>query len=222
MNEKNEKENKPKDDTILYKPEKKKKEKKEKKQKGQKKKHPKLRMFFKVVFVMILLLFVIISGILGAIVYRCIWGDWAISKDDLTIEYENSTMYDKDGNVVAVLTGNENREIISKDEMSQYIPKAFISIEDERFEEHNGVDWYRTLGAFATFMSHSGESSFGGSTITQQVVKNVTGERDDSALAGAIRKIKEIVRAYEVENMLSKDQILELYLNLIPLRWRRK
>lgn len=126
-------------------------------------------------------------------------------------------MYDKDGNVVAVLTGNENREIISKDEMSPYIPKAFISIEDERFEEHNGVDWKRTLGAFMTFMTHSGESSFGGSTITQQVVKNVTGESDDSALAGAMRKIKEIVRAYEVENMLSKDEILELYLNLIPL-----
>ena len=126
-------------------------------------------------------------------------------------------MYDKDGNVVAVLTGNENREIISKEDMSQYIPKAFISIEDERFEEHHGVDWYRTLGAFVTFITHKGESSFGGSTITQQVVKNVTGEDDNSMFAGAMRKIKEIVRAYQVEDKLSKDQILELYLNLIPL-----
>lgn len=136
---------------------------------------------------------------------------------ELTIRYENTTMYDKDGNVVATLTGDETREIISKEEMSPYIFKAFISIEDERFEEHSGVDWYRTLGAFVTFITHSGESSFGGSTITQQVVKNLTGEKDSSALDGALRKIKEIVRAYQVENVLSKDQILELYLNLIPL-----
>lgn len=80
-----------------------------------------------------------------------------------------------------------------------------------------GVDWKRTLGAFFTFITHSGESSFGGSTITQQVVKNVTGEDENSAIEGALRKIKEIVRAYQLENKLSKDQILELYLNLIPL-----
>lgn len=213
------KEDKKADDTIMYKPIKSPKQKKpkEKKQKGEKKKHPKLKMFFKVLLVMIILSVVIVGGILGAIVYRCIWGDWAIDEKELTIKYENSTMYDKDGNAVAVLTGDENREIISKEEMSEYLPKAFISIEDERFEEHNGVDWKRTLGAFMTFATHSGESSFGGSTITQQVVKNVTGEDDNSALEGALRKIKEIVRAYEVENMLSKDQILELYLNLISL-----
>lgn len=217
VEKKEDKKNDEKEATVIYKPAKVKKEKKEKKAKGEKKKHPKLKMFFKVLLVMIILSVVIVGGILGAIIYRCIWGDWAISKDELTIKFENSTMYDKDGNVVAVLTGNENREIISKDEMSPYIPKAFISIEDERFEEHNGVDWKRTLGAFMTFLTHSGESSFGGSTITQQVVKNVTGENEDSALEGAMRKIKEIVRAYEVENMLSKDEILELYLNLIPL-----
>lgn len=226
MSQKDEKENKAEkkennkaDETIMYKPIKSPKQKKpkEKKQKGEKKKHPKLKMFFKVLLVMIILSVVIIGGILAAIVYRCIWGDWAIEEEKLTIKYQNSVMYDKDGNVVAVLTGDENREIISKDEMSGYLPKAFISIEDERFEDHNGVDWKRTLGAFMTFATHSGESSFGGSTITQQVIKNVTDERENSAFEGALRKIKEIVRAYQLESMLSKDQILELYLNLIPL-----
>lgn len=101
--------------------------------------------------------------------------------------------------------------------MSPYLEKAFISIEDERFEEHHGVDLKRTLGAFVTFITHSGESSFGGSTITQQVVKNLLDERDDSGIAGALRKIKEMSRAYQVEDMLSKSQIIELYLNLIPL-----
>ena len=208
--------NKTSDNTVMYKPVKTKKV-KEAKEPKQKKKHPKLKKFIKVILVMGLILAVAVGGVLAAIIYRCIWGDWAIAEDALEIKYENSIMYDKDGNVVATLRGNENREIISKDEMSEYLPKAFISIEDERFEEHNGVDWKRTIGAFVTFITHSGESSFGGSTITQQVVKNVTGEDENSAIEGALRKVKEIVRAYQVENKLSQDQILELYLNLIPL-----
>ena len=211
--EEKEKANKTSDNTVMYKPIKSKKAREPKK----KKKHPRLKRFIKVVFVMGLIVAVTVGGILAAIVYRCIWGDWALDETTLDIKYENSKMYDKDGNIVATLRGNENREIISKDEMSEYIPKAFISIEDERFEEHSGVDWKRTLGAFATFITHKGESSFGGSTITQQVVKNVTGEDENSAIEGALRKIKEIVRAYQVEDKLSKDQILELYLNLIPL-----
>ncbi len=101
--------------------------------------------------------------------------------------------------------------------MSAYLSKAFISIEDERFEEHHGVDWKRTMGAIFKFATNGGESSYGGSTLTQQIVKNLTNERDDSGIAGALRKIKEITRAYQVEEILSKDQVMELYLNLIPL-----
>lgn len=211
---------KQKDETIMYQPIQKPKNKNSKEKKTtnkQKKKHPKLKLFLKVMLVMIILTIVIVGGIFSAILYRCIWGDWALNEDEITIKYENTTVFDKNGKVVAMLSGSENREIISKEEMSPYLFKAFISIEDERFEIHNGVDWYRTLGAFATYITHKGESSFGGSTITQQVVKNLTDEKDDKGLAGALRKIKEITRAYQVENILSKDQILELYLNLIPL-----
>ncbi len=209
-----EKNNNDKENTVIYKPVSKKKKNKNKK----KKKHPKLRLVLKIILVLLILLIVIGAGIFAAILYRCIWGDWAISEEDLTISYENSTIYDINGDVIAILSGDENREIISKDEMSEYLFDAFISIEDERFEEHNGVDWKRTLGALFTFAVNGGESSYGGSTITQQLVKNLTGEDDDTALEGALRKIKEIVRAYQVETILSKDQILELYLNLIPLR----
>ncbi len=190
-----------------------------KKNKGSKKrkKHPKLRMFFKIIFIIFILLFVIGAGIGAALVYRCIWGDWAITEKELDIQFQNSKMYDKNGNVIAVLTGEENREIISKDQMSEYLPKAFIAIEDRRFESHHGVDWKMTLGAFTSFLTHAGESSYGGSTLTQQVVKNLTQENECSGIDGALRKVKEIVRAYEVENILSKDQIVELYMNLIPL-----
>lgn len=133
------------------------------------------------------------------------------------ISYSNSTIVDSDGNVLATLNAKENRKILTKSEMGDYLPKAFVSIEDERFYKHHGVDIKRTGAAVVTFVFHKGESSFGGSTITQQLVKNVTNEKDDSGTAGAIRKVKEMIRAYQVENILSKDQILELYMNLIFL-----
>ena len=185
--------------------------------KAKKKRHPKLRLLIKIILILFLLCIVIGGGILGAILYRCIWGDWALQKETLNISYLNSTIYDKNGDVIGTLSGSENRQIISKEEMSPYLFDAFISIEDERFETHDGVDWKRTLGAILSFATHKGESNYGGSTITQQVIKNLTDEREDSGIEGALRKIKEIVRAHQAEDYLSKDQILELYLNLIPL-----
>lgn len=99
--------------------------------------------------------------------------------------------------------------------MSEYLPKAYVAIEDERFYEHSGIDIWRTAYATVTYVLHGGKSSFGGSTITQQVIKNITQEKDNKALAGVMRKVKEISKAIQVEQYLSKDQILELYLNLI-------
>lgn len=97
--------------------------------------------------------------------------------------------------------------------MAEYLPKAFIAIEDERFYNHLGIDVKRSLAATATYILNRGSSSFGGSTITQQVVKNLTKESERSWQ----RKVKEWARAYYLEKDLSKDQILELYLNLVFL-----
>jgi len=141
---------------------------------------------------------------------------FALSREDLLLSNANTVVYDKDGNVIAELSGSENRRIISLDQMSEYLPKAFVAIEDERFYEHKGVDIKRTLAATGTYI-FKGDSSFGGSSITQQLIKNVTNERDNSGSAGVERKIKEMSRAYQVEKMLSKDEILSLYLNIIPL-----
>ena len=95
--------------------------------------------------------------------------------------------------------------------MPDYLPKAFISIEDERFYQHEGVDIKRTLKATYTYIINKGNSPFGGSTITQQLVKNLTEEREDTWE----RKVREMARAYYIEQEMSKEQILELYLNLI-------
>ena len=137
--------------------------------------------------------------------------DFAITAEELIISTSNSVIVDSEGNVTSNLSGDEKRQIISIEEMSPYLPKAYIAIEDERFREHNGVDLKRTAYAIFTYVTHGGSSSFGGSTITQQLVKNATGEDDDSP----IRKIKEWVKAYKVEQIMTKDQILETYLNII-------
>lgn len=188
-----------------------------KKNKKGKNGYPKLKKAIKIIAITLLLLIVIGAGIGIGILYRLIHGDWAFTEEDLIIAYSNSVIYDKEGNLIAELAGDENRQIISKSDMSKYLFEAFVSIEDERFYDHSGVDLKRTLGATATYLFRGGESSYGGSTITQQVVKNLTGDKENSSWAGALRKVKEMVRAYQVEKILSKDQILELYLNLIPL-----
>ncbi len=89
---------------------------------------------------------------------------------------------------------------------------AFVSIEDKRFFSHDGVDWKRTAGASLNYFLNFREE-FGGSTITQQLIKNVT-EKDDYSFQ---RKIQEILWALDLETKMSKEEILENYLNIINL-----
>lgn len=113
------------------------------------------------------------------------------------------------------LHGNENRIWVPIENVPQNLIDAFVSIEDERFYTHTGVDWKRTTGAFLN--SIPGVELYstrqGGSTITQQLIKNLTNDKEKSAT----RKLREITRALSIEKMLSKDEILEAYLNTISL-----
>lgn len=88
---------------------------------------------------------------------------------------------------------------------------AFVAIEDKRFFEHDGVDWRRTFGAFVGMITNN--STFGGSTITQQLVKNIT--KDDDRKAS--RKVREIMRARYLEGEYAKEVILECYMNTIAM-----
>ena len=90
---------------------------------------------------------------------------------------------------------------------------AFVAIEDKSFLDHNGVDWKRTFAAFVNEFLPISSSRFGGSTITQQLVKNLTDDRSQKAS----RKVREIMRARYLEDNYSKDTILECYLNTIPM-----
>ena len=108
--------------------------------------------------------------------------------------------------------GDEKKKSnISYDEMPDNLKNAYVAIEDERFYSHHGVDIKRTASAIFNYVIHFGSSSFGGSTITQQLVKNLTGDNTDSVF----RKVKEWWKAWLLETTLSKEEILEGYLNII-------
>ena len=140
-----------------------------------------------------------------------------INADDYTMNLSSIIYYqDKDsGEWVEYQTvyGDENRIWVDFDEMPDALWQAAVAIEDHRFFEHNGVDWTRTASATLNFFTGS-RATFGGSTLTQQVLKNMTG--DDGNTIN--RKVREIFRALEFEKKnYTKWEILEMYLNTIYL-----
>jgi len=181
--------------------------------KSKKKSHEKLKTFFKILLIIFLLLCVIGAGIVAAMFFGVFGDEFEITKDELKIGASNSVVVDSSGTVIANLSGDEKRKIITLEDMSEYLPKAYVAIEDERFYKHSGVDFKRTGGAIIHKLTGSG--SYGGSTITQQLVKNITKDDESAGMAGIFRKVKEWAKAYQVERMISKDQILELYLNIL-------
>ena len=136
--------------------------------------------------------------------------------NSITTLSEASYFYDNNGELMDSLNSEIQRTVISYDEMPQYLKDAIVSIEDQRFYKHNGIDVRRIVGSFVTDVKKivRGDTSFhGGSTITQQLLKNTILQNEDSAIE---RKIKEIYTALELEKNLSKDEILCQYLNTIP------
>lgn len=118
---------------------------------------------------------------------------------------------DSDGKQIELLRlhGTENRIWVDLDEIPQNMRDAFIALEDKRFEDHKGVDWKRTIGVMIV-PSYKGQ---GGSTITQQLVKNITGNNEVTF----VRKYNEILTALNLEKNYDKDEILEAYLNTLYL-----
>ncbi|HOV41831.1 MAG TPA: biosynthetic peptidoglycan transglycosylase, partial [Oscillospiraceae bacterium] len=119
--------------------------------------------------------------------------------------------YDKEGKEVEIqrISRDENRIPVDISKVPDYVKMAFVCIEDERFFEHKGVDFKRTFAAFANMFLNFYKSQQGGSTITQQLVKNITRD-DDRSIP---RKIREIFTAMNLEKNYTKTDILEAYLN---------
>ena len=157
---------------------------------------------------------IICSSVLFVYGYSIVHGDVVFNLDDeASSQNQTSFIYGYDDNNEPVeitrLHGEENRIWLDIDDMTPYLSKAFIATEDERFEKHHGVDWIRTIGVMVK-PTNSGQ---GGSTITQQLIKNLTDENDVTF----VRKFNEILSALNLEKHYSKDQIMEAYLNTIYL-----
>ena len=113
--------------------------------------------------------------------------------------------------VLKQLKTDVQRIPVSIDKIPQHVRNAFVYTEDERFYLHDGVDYKRTFSAFLNMFIHFYDSEQGGSTITQQLIKNLTGDDEKTPQ----RKIREIFAAMQLEKTYSKDEILEEYLNFI-------
>lgn len=122
-----------------------------------------------------------------------------------------STVYDTNKNVIAQIGSERNRENVSFSDIPKQLVNSYIAIEDQRFYKHHGVDVKRTGAAILSYIVHRGSSSFGGSTITQQLAKNLTGDDSNSIT----RKVKEWFYAWTLEFSFSKEEILEAYFNII-------
>ncbi len=108
---------------------------------------------------------------------------------------------------------NENRIWVDYTDIPQSVKDAAVAVEDKRFWEHPGIDIKRTIAAVFNYLNPFATDYFGGSTVTQQVIKNVTSDNEFDVG----RKVREIFRAINLEKNYSKDQILEVYLNTIAL-----
>ena len=167
---------------------------------------------------------VFLTAFLAFLIFACLFAvyvkndlsqqaEWAADSFSLdqtsVIYYENPETGKYE--VLQTLYGGSNSTWVEYDDIPKNLIHACIAIEDKRFEKHQGVDWVTTLRA--CFKMFLGKSEAGGSTITQQLIKNVTGNNENTVK----RKVTEVYRALALEKDYSKDEILEMYLNTIYL-----
>lgn len=167
-----------------------------------------LKVFLSIIAVGIIAVFIIFVGLFSGLIdttsslnieeYNMNFSSLVYCMDSKTGEYKEFER----------LYAEENRVWADLDDIPKHVKDAAIAIEDERFYSHNGVDFLSTAKATFRYIFKN-STSRGGSTITQQLVKNLTG--DSQKKVG--RKVQEMMRAIQLEKKLSKDEILELYLN---------
>ena len=173
---------------------------KRKKKKNKKINKP-LLVFYGIISTIALTAIIVVSYVLFNAI-SVINGDLIVNLDEYK-ENQNQTSfiyaYDKDGNTVelARLHGEEDRVWVDLDDMSPYMAQSIIALEDTRFEQHHGVDWIRTIGVIVV-PQNLGQ---GGSTLTQQLIKNLTNEKDTTV----VRKFNEILTALNLEKNYNKE-----------------
>ncbi|WGH74487.1 transglycosylase domain-containing protein [Tenacibaculum tangerinum] len=167
--------------------------------------------------IVILLLFGVVSVILlFSLVYFEVFGKLP-NKEELTsiISEEASLIYSSDEVIIGKLFA-ENRTNVKLSQIPTHLKEALIATEDKRFYSHNGYDGQSYARVFFRSLLLQDASGGGGSTITQQLIKNLYGRQYHGFLSLPINKIKELIIASRIEKVYSKDEILLLYLNSVP------
>lgn len=145
-----------------------------------------------------------------------------IQLDQLKVSETVNTYLDRNGEVLWEDRGDgDYRLVVDGDQIATYMRQATVAIEDKNFYNHSGIDfWALVRAAFSTL---TGRGVQGGSTLTQQLIKQVyfSDESGDRTLTGIPRKIKEAILAIEIEKMYDKEQIITMYLNESPYGGRR-
>ena len=165
-----------------------------------------------------ILLILLIAGLLFTCVFAYYVKNFLTPQMDLSLEdyqlSESSTIWYQNSageyQELVTLAGQYKRIWVDYEDIPKYMEQALVAIEDKRFYQHKGVDWYRTSGAFVKMFAKM-ETNFGGSTITQQLIKNLTG-KDEVTIQ---RKLGEIFGALELEKKYDKQEIMEWYLNAV-------
>ena len=181
--------------------------------KKKKKKNGKIfKNFFKIILLIFFILLVL-TGISGIIAWSWLSRDLPDPNKLLERSEELSTkIFDRTGKIILYeIYGEKKRTLVSLEELPEYVKWCHLVVEDKRFYQHHGFDYKRIAKAFWINLTQGGIFQ-GASTITQQFVKNAILTSQKSY----IRKAKEVILAYQIENKFSKDQILKMYLNEIP------
>lgn len=189
---------------------------------GKSKKSPKkpqspAKKFFFTVAKMLLIFFVALSFAIGGILGGAILGYMKmatpIKDEDLLSKDLTTFIYDSKGNMLKPLTGkdNINREWAGYEEIPNYLKDAFVAVEDSRFFKHRGVDIIGIMRAVTRKALNPSRKMEGGSTITQQLARNITGQKQVTLQ----RKVQEWYQAVDLEKRYKKWQILEAYMNLV-------
>ncbi len=185
-----------------------------KKEKSNRRRSPAFKAFVMVLKVLVVLFIATVIA-MAAWVYTKI--DFSFGDDFTTFDMRlSSTIYCKNEygqyEEYEQFKSSEKRIWVDIENVPENMQKAFVAIEDQRFYQHRGMDLKRTLGAVINVFV-KGDSSYGGSTITQQLVKNITNDNERTTE----RKIREITRSLVLETKMGKDEILEMYMNSIYL-----
>ncbi|MEX2380442.1 MAG: transglycosylase domain-containing protein [Vicingaceae bacterium] len=175
----------------------------------------KFRKLFKVSAYLLIALIAAVLTFFG-ILFLGGFGEIPSKKELANIQNENASLiYSEDGKLIGKFFAS-NRTNVPYDSLPEHLVHALIATEDARFYEHEGVDGRSVIRVLLKTLIMGDRSSGGGSTLSQQLTKNFYGRKSYGKISIYINKFKEIILAYRIENLFSKGEIIQFYLNTVP------